>query len=260
MSTYYPLALLLFAVAAGAALAYRRLSHIEHLIADLRKTIRKDIDTAEVRLYRQLESLESLNNILKPRVPLPSLREWAGSPDFLLELTREILARRPETIVECSSGASTVVAARCCELSNFGHVLSLENSPEFAEKTRRLLVAAGLQGWATVINAPLKSYAFEGQNYNWYSIDELPDTAIDMLIIDGPLGKLNEQARYPAGPMLIPRLTSNGIVMLDDSNRLDERKIVERWQAEFPGFLSENRDAEKGLTILTRPNASPIAS
>ena len=246
------LSLLLLAGICAAALVYRRLGQISHQIRDQRSVVRAELATAEVRLYRQLESLIALRDTLGAQTPLPALREWAGSPDFLLELAREIKLRQPAKIVECSSGASTLVAARCCQLNGVGHVYSLENASEFAMKTRRLIEAAGLQAWASVIDAPLKPYDLQGQNYHWYSIDELMVDAIDMLVVDGPLGKLNNQARYPAGPLLFPRLNERAIVMVDDASRVDEQAIVERWTQEFAGFQREDRMAEKGLAVLVR--------
>lgn len=234
------------------ALILQRLIRVERTMRNNRDFLRNAVDESELRLYRQIEALGALNRLLEPEAPLPPMRDWAGSPDFLLEVAQEILRRRPETIVECSSGASTVVAARCCQLNGAGHVYSLENGPEFAEKTRRLLRDANLQDWASVIDAPLQAYTFEGKTYSWYSLTHLPEGSIDMLLVDGPLGRLNEQARYPAGPMLIPRMGRTGIVMLDDANRPDERRIIDRWLGEFPQYRAESRNAEKGLTILTR--------
>lgn len=234
----------------GIALALHRLIRIERASHGTMDLIRNSINGSELRLYRQIESLLALDKLLKPKTPLPPMREWAGSPDFLLEVTREILQRHPETIVECSSGASTVVSAYCCQLNGRGHVYSLENAPEFAAKTRNMLKAANLESWATVIDAPLQPYTFEGKAYSWYSLKHLPNQDIDMLVVDGPPGRLNEQARYPAGPVLIPKMSNTGIIMLDDSNRLDERRSIERWIAQFPQLRAENRSAEKGLTIL----------
>lgn len=237
-------------LALSLVLIYRKLVALATELKDTRRNLRVDIEKAELRLYRQLESLQALTSLLGLRQPLPPLRDWAGSPDFLLELCREALARVPGRIVECSSGVSTLVIARCCQLNNHGHVYSLENSAEFAQKTRTMLERAGLQDWATVVEAPLKPYSFEGESYSWYTIDDLPSERIDLLVVDGPLGKLNPLARYPAGPILFPRLSDNALIIVDDANRPDERRIIERWHKQFPRFGVERREAEKGLALL----------
>lgn len=240
----------LVVIALGLVLIYRKLVGIASEVKSTRDTLRIDIEKAELRLYRQIESLQALSSLLDLPKPLPPLREWAGSPDFLLEVCREALIRKPDRTIECSSGVSTLVAARCCQLNERGHVYSLENSAEYAQKTREMLQGAGLQDWATVIEAPLKPHMFEGESYAWYETDQLPSGRIDLLVIDGPLGRLNQQARYPAGPMLFPRLSERALVMVDDANRPDERRIVERWQREFPKFRIARREAEKGLALL----------
>ena len=211
-----------------------------------------NLGAAEINLYRQLESLGNLNALIKLPKPLTPLRGWAGSPDFLLKLARIVTSKKPQTIVECSSGSSTIVVARCCQLNNSGHVFSLEHELEFAEQTRIQLIESGLQEWATVIHAPLQPTTILNKTYPWYALNDLPELAIDLLVIDGPPGGLVDQARYPAGPLLIPRLASGGIIILDDAGRDDEILILDRWKSEFSDLKIEYSTAEKGLAILEK--------
>lgn len=253
---------LLAALCGGLALVYRKVRRIDAAVWDLRSAVVRDLSSTVLagqdNLYRQIESLLALHALLRLPRPLPSLRGWAGSPDFLLELARQVLERRPGTVVECSSGASTVVAARCCQLNGTGHVYALENAEEFAVKTRNLLAEAGLEAWATVIDAPLRPVSFAGESYPWYSCDGLEQGPIDLLVVDGPPAGLRAESRYPAGPILIPRLSLGAAVMLDDADRPDERRIIERWQAEFPGLRAEKRQAEKGLVVLSQAPPQPL--
>ena len=230
---------------------YRKIKRIDLTTWEI-PALDDKINSAELRLYRQLEALHNLNALIKPTKPLPPLREWAGSPDFLLELAKAALSNKPQTIVECSSGSSTLVAARCCQLNGVGHVFSLEHEPIFAEATRNNLRNSGLDEWATVIDAPLKDHQLEGQTYPWYDITQLPEASIDLLVIDGPPATLAPQARYPAGPELFPRLSERAIVLLDDAARPDEKKIVKRWELGFPQAKAEFIPIEKGLSIITK--------
>lgn len=66
-----------------------------------------------------------------------------------------------------------------------------------------------------------------------------------MLIIDGPPANVNSCARYPAGPLLLPLLTKNAVVFLDDADSPDEREIVAAWQNEYPTFSLEKHNCEK---------------
>lgn len=252
--------LLLVAVAAGLFAVHRKVRRIDVAMWGLRDSVLSTVSQSGTavadNLYRQLESLHALNALLALALPLPPLRGWAGSPDFLLALARVVLLRRPATIVECSSGASTVVVARCCQLLGAGHVYSLENSGEYAAKTRRMLVEQGLESWATVIEAPLVEHELSGERFPWYELDGLAPERIDLLVVDGPPAALKSLARYPAGPLLLPRLTAEGVVMLDDADRPDEQEIVKRWCAANPDLVAESQPAEKGLVVLSRRQAT----
>lgn len=206
-----------------------------------------------VNIYNQIQSYQDLINLIAPRKPLPLLRGWAASPDILVELCRHALAQEPKVIMECSSGASTLVLARCCELNGAGHVYSLEHDANYARQTRQRLVEQQLSAWATVIHAPLVEYPQFGQK-QWYSLEVLgPEVGeCEMLFVDGPPQYINNQARYPALPLLMDRLANNCVVYLDDAERVDEKEIVKRWLAEYQEFKHEYVFLEKGCSILRR--------
>lgn len=232
----------------------RKINRIDRATWDLPKVLDSKINDAELRLYRQIEALTGLNALIHPILPLPPLREWAGSPDFLLELARRVIAKKPLTVVECGCGASTLVAARSCQLVSNGHVYSLEHEPGFAQATRDRLKEAGLGEYATVIDAPLESVELSNESFLWYSLASLPDLEIDLLVVDGPPATLHPLARYPAGPKLLPRLAPGASVFVDDANRADETEMVRRWMMEFPELLQESHQAEKGLVVLSKAN------
>jgi predicted O-methyltransferase YrrM len=243
---------LLMALSASIGVLYRKVSRVDRETWHLKQHVREVVDSAQWNTYRQLEALQALNVLLRLEVPLPPLRGWAASPDFLRQLAELALRHRPSMIVECSSGASTVVLARCCQLLGTGHVYSLEHDATYAAQTRAWLADAGLTGYATVMHAPLKDTSLDGQIYPWYSLDELPASPIDLLVVDGPPGTLRSQARFPAGPLLIPRLAGGGVVVVDDADRPDESQMLSRWIELFPGLRKEIVPAEKGMTMLSR--------
>lgn len=203
-------------------------------------------------LFRQIESLVSLFVDLKLQRSLPATREWAASPDFLRELVSHALSTRPEVVVECGSGVSTIVLARCLALNGNGHLYSLEHSQTFAEQTRKELDKYGLSNWATVLDSPIKEMEINNVAWKWYSLQHLPEAQIDMLIVDGPPGDLGRLARYPAGPMLFPRLAPVATVFADDLIRNDESEVFDRWLQEFSSFAAEIKPFEKGCGILRK--------
>ncbi|AKU21094.1 class I SAM-dependent methyltransferase [Massilia sp. NR 4-1] len=208
-------------------------------------------------LFRQIEALQGLYIDLGLQKSLPGTRGWAASPDFLLELARHALTEKPMVVVECSCGTSTLVLARCMQLNGAGMVYSLEHDPHYARQTRNQLQRHGLSAWAQVIDAPLYKHELANGAWSWYRPESLPAVAgIDMLVIDGPPMATCALARYPAGPLLFPRLSNGAAVFLDDARRSDEQAILRRWAEEFPEIEQHSLNCEKGAALLKyRPRA-----
>jgi hypothetical protein len=204
----------------------------------------------------QLQDFFTLERKLALSEALPTMRNWAGSPDFLLKIAEEVMRSKPLTIVECSSGTSTVVLARCLQLNGKGHLYSLENSPEYANKSRALLAKHELTDWATVLDAPLVTRNTETP---WYDESAIPVQMphVDMLVVDGPPHMTAPLARYPALPRLHPRMSDRCTIMVDDADRKDEVEMLRRWKEEFPQFEQTHLQCEKGLVMLQCEPALP---
>ncbi|WP_338762122.1 class I SAM-dependent methyltransferase [Massilia sp. METH4] len=251
----FPLTSLLFIAATLLLCAYTlhkvRLIHL--MLHDVRDQSHRD----NAGLFRQLEALQGLYTDLGLSHSLPDTRGWAASPDFLLELTRHAQAEKPRTIVECSSGTSTLVLARCMQINGSGKVYSLEHDAAYARQTRQQLERHGLSAWAEVLDAPLAPQEFSGAIWPWYATDGLPrELEIDMLVIDGPPQATRSLARYPAGPALFGRLSAGAAVFLDDARRPDEQQILRRWADEHPEIEQRELRCEKGAAVLRyRPRA-----
>lgn len=250
--------LFLVAILVATLYALHKVRRVHLMLYELQHRSRHDLDD----LFHQLEALQGLYLDLGLSKSLPSTRGWAASPDFLQQIARHALERKPEVVVECSSGTSTVVLARCMQLNGSGKVYSMEHDPEYAQATRNQLARHGLSGWATVLDAPLRSHEIKGEAWPWYTEGVLPaDCQIDMLTIDGPPMNTRALARYPAGPILFPRLRAHAAVFLDDSMRPDEKKILETWRDEYPDLRQASMACEKGCTVLLKevgPEAQPI--
>jgi hypothetical protein len=63
-------------------------------------------------------------------------------------------------------------------------------------------------------------------------------------------GRGNPYARYPAGPELLPKLSSNAHVFIDDADRLGELDMVDRWRTLYPALGVRKLPAEKGCAEL----------
>lgn len=224
------LALGFVALAALSAWALRR--WLAARLRGLEAQLGKALDWRLLNLQRQVQSLLTLDRLLRLDLGLPPLDDWAASPDFLLACVREVVQHRPAVVVECGSGASTVALARALQLNGVGHLYSLDHDETFARRTRRELEARGLGGWASVLSAPLMEQDV-GEPLPWYDIAALPDLPINLLIVDGPPGVIHPRIRYPAGPLLLPRMAPGGRVLVDDIDRPAERAMLARWREDF---------------------------
>ena len=130
MITYLNLLLLLVALGLLAFTLHKvRRIHLKQYDADTLSDLRID------NLFSQIEALTAIQQDLALSVSLPATRGWAASPDFLRHIARTAADTLPLNVVECSSGASTIVLAKVMQKNGVGHVFSLEHEPFYANKT-----------------------------------------------------------------------------------------------------------------------------
>lgn len=208
--------------------------------------------------FRQTEALLGLYKNLDFELALPHTRGFAASPDFLAVVHETIKQQSPKTVVECSSGLSTLIAAKTLQQLGAGHVYSLESDQYYCDQTRALLDKHKVSDWATVIHAPLIPTEINGVSYQWYDASALNElNNVDLMVIDGPFAGVNPLARYPAGPKLLPKLASDGEVLIDDYQRPDEKKMVKLWLEQFPNMDKQDVPCEKGCMRLINSAKSP---
>jgi len=237
----------------------------EHVDTTARK-ITKGVEDTAFNEFRQHEALDALRQLLKFDLPLPATRGWAASPDFLLHLYQHIATHRPKVVVELGSGVSTLVAAAALAANgDDGRIYSLDHDEAYARATSELLLQHGLSHIASVHHAPLEPWQPPrltklGKEWQWYSVPEAVNVldAIDLLVVDGPPEGTGPLARYPAVPHFRDRLAPDGIVLLDDARRSNERAAAEAWSREdglkLKLLLRPDREFEKGLAILAVNN------
>ena len=126
---------------------------------------KNELEKKTENVISQIEALLGLYADLELKKSIPKTRSWAGSPDFLWNIARLAQKNKPQVVVECSSGVSTVVLAQSVKINGVGHIYSLDQDSVFAEKTREELKRHGLSEWATVIDAPLVNYEINGKKW-----------------------------------------------------------------------------------------------
>jgi hypothetical protein len=175
-------------------------------------------------------------------------RNEAWSADAaLLAALMTWLPQSTGPILECGSGLSTLVLATAAALANRG-LWALEHDAGWAAKVSREL-PAHLRSHATVLLAPLRDYG----TYEWYSPDPaaLP-ASIGFVLCDGPPGH-TRGGRYGLVPELGNRLRSGCIVLLDDTQRAQERAIVRRWTSELPASVLMESETYTVLQLQEQP-------
>lgn len=222
-------------------------------IEELSQAQRRELGNA----YRNIESLFSIFSFLRISAPLPAMREWAISPDFAKLIVESIRTRKPQLVVELGSGVSTLIAGYALKEAGSGTVISLDHDEHFAAVTKSNLSKHGLSRLAKVVHAPLHKVLLQGRTHLWYETGALAGLEdVDILIVDGPPGRLQELARFPALPLFWSHLRDNAVILVDDAGRADERKMVELWCREFPSLQIESIDTEVGALILTKENGT----
>jgi predicted O-methyltransferase YrrM len=213
------------------------------LARDIAK-ISADAKKSSMVAYRQTEAFIQLTHLLDFKSSIPATRSWAASPDLLLTIADTIRKYRPGLVVELGSGVSTLVAAK----SGARKIISIDNSEDFGAKTGAMIKEHKVRGVEIRI-APLQPYA---NGSTWYDISKIKDLKkIDLLIIDGPPGSKNPEARYPALAELKDKLSANAVVIIDDVHRDGERKLAEDFAKALPNHNLVILDHEKGTAVIS---------
>ena len=229
----------------------RRLDALEQRLRATSETTHRVSDRLQRRLYAQFEALIGLYRDLDGLPSLPPLRGWAVSPDTARVLHRLIRTYRPSHVLECGSGASSVMLGHLRLAGLVERVTALDHEPVFYELTRQQLRAAGLLDIVDLRFTPLTDRAMDGGSAPWYDVDVDEVEQIDMLIVDGPPSSTGPQARYPALPVLEARMNPGCLIVVDDYDRADETAMVDAWREHFPvELITLDHGVEKALAVL----------
>jgi hypothetical protein len=188
------------------------------------------------------------------------LSGWAADPILVHNAVRLVLDTRPNLVVECGSGSSTIAIARTLRAFG-GRIVSLEHDAKYAERTREMLRLHGLDDLAVVVTAPLAARNISGQKFQWYTpaYEPLLSQPIEMLVVDGPPGSIGPRSRYPAVPILKPYLAEQCSILMDDGDRADEGHIAHLWGEDLGAKLTY-LEGGRGGWLLQRMGVAAQAS
>jgi hypothetical protein len=175
---------------------------------------------------------------------------WSGKPDHLA--TMLYYARQTKgPILDCGSGISTILLGILADFQD-RQLFSLEHHPGWAEKVGRTLRIAGVE--STILSvSPLKDYG----DFAWYDLPALP-SSIGFVSCDGPPGD-TKGGRYGLLPLLFEKLAPGCAIILDDTDRLEEQGIAQRWESEF-GLITILRDRFSVFEVPQVNAAAPVST
>lgn len=184
------------------------------------------------------------------------LGPWALDAETIYFLWKELMTDQPRFIIECGSGASTLIFAKYAALASrqgYGcYVVSIEQDEQTACHTQSRLAASGLEGFASVVHVLLDhegGYSGDAVEANILSV--FPGGLADFVLIDGP-GPPG--SRLGTLPMLVPFCRDGAKWYLDDAVRDRELSILRKWRT-LPGITVQGiYPVGKGMaTGITSP-------
>ncbi len=141
----------------------------------------------------------------------------------------ELAATRGGPVLECGSGLTTILLGLLAKRNGFT-ITSLEHNAQWHERITQRLEHLDLQDVVSVHLTQLKSY---GQ-FDWYDLDSigLVDT-YRLVVCDGPPGK-TRGGRVGLVPVMGDRLADDAVILLDDTHRKREQRVVDMWRRRRP--------------------------
>lgn len=257
-------------------------------INNLVNKLNTNINSGLINTAKQLESFYGIQNYLKNGVLPLNFHGWPISPDLGLYLTSLIENNDYDVIIEFGSGTSTVLMAKSLQVKSRNNrlkskskkkkkknvllyeekstkIVTFEHNSDYYSSTLTALKNNGVDELVDLELTPLTDYeSIGGEKYLYYNcsgkLQELASSLKDkkanvLVLVDGPPGSTNKNARFPALPHLLNALPGQKFTfIMDDYNRSEEKEIVGLWLAMAKEkFLDINIDevpSEKGLAIV----------
>jgi len=176
---------------------------------------------------------------------LPVLRSawgnlgYTADISYLAAILRHAL-QADGPILECGSGLTTFLLA----IASRHAVWSLEHLAEWRRDTQTRLSWAGVD--ANVLHAPLRPYGA----YDWYAVPAGLPSDFRLVVCDGPPGD-TRGGRYGLLPRLGQQLSKGARLLLDDAERPQEQRVLQRWRKEADWEYVIEGEREEAYAVVT---------
>lgn len=184
-----------------------------------------------------------LQNLINEPFFVP-MTTWSMSPSTILHVLNDISINNRLNVIEFGSGASTFYIAKLIkQYSLKTKFFSVESDEEWMNQLYNQLKLYNLEDFVELIFAPIvevpKSLSYKGQK-TWYDTKILSTKlayleTVDLILVDGPIGKSTPFARYSAIPFLAEKISEDFTVFLDDIHRKQEQEIIKQWSKQLDG-------------------------
>lgn len=208
----------------------------------LRRSLRNAIETIRKLPVGKVPNREQLLQLMTGW----SNEGFAANLEYLEAVAKNCVnAQGP--VLECGSGATTIVLGLLSAKRNI-EVWSLEHFDEWRDRVSDVLKDCDISG-VHVCSAPLMEHG----EFVWYSppLDRMPKQ-FSLVICDGPPGG-TKGGRYGLLPVMGNRLPPGSTILLDDAGRLDEARLIKRWEneAQFQTELIETENSKYAVMRRT---------
>lgn len=236
---------------------------IKRKIEDSKKDVKNYIASKSIITAKQIESYISINNYISNGEKPLDFHGWPISPDIAFFLVNKIIENSYDLILEFGSGSSTLLFAKALKVkyNNSKHMpkqVAIEHNKKYLNKTKNILALDDLEKNVQLVLAPLKEMEYHNQYYKYYDCKDVfknfrkKNYKKILVLVDGPPGATNKNARLPAIKYILEYLSDAEIdIVLDDAYRNDEKDTIKIWEdimkSENINFESELIKNEKGI-------------
>ena len=180
------------------------------------------------------------------------INSWILHGESLLFIWNLLMKTKPKNILEIGSGVSSLMFAKYASYMaiNFNQhvsVNSIEHDVKWAKNTEELLLNENLEMYCKISVCPLGRLDNHGFAGSFYNLTTLKMGNIDFGLIDGPPESVGRQTALPS---LLPILNEGALVVVDDTQRVDDYESIMMWKKTFPVSLRGLIPVGNGLGLF----------
>ena len=240
--------------------------------------VKNELGKGLTNSVKQLESFMNIQSFFSSGDFFSDFHGWPISPDIGVFLLEKMRSQNYDLIIEFGSGTSTALFAKASEAMSGKtqksavpktlktEIVTFEHNQLYHEKTQKMLRARKLDGYVSLIHAPLIDWKDECQDYLYYDCQSILEDLAEkyksqkikiLVLVDGPPGATCKNARYPAVPIIFNAFAKQSIdIVLDDASRPEEKATIDLWREFYKkrsiAIEESSIPSEKGIHIFSQ--------